>query len=326
MKNKFFRGRRLRQNEHLRSLVQEVYVTAHDLIAPIFVTEGKKKRIQVEAMPGIERVSVDELPSEIDIIRASNISSVLVFGIPTEKDGKATLAWKENNLVQRAVETIKRHDPSLTVMTDICLCAYTDHGHCGHLDSQGRVTNDDTLETLSKMAVTHAQGGADVVAPSDMMDGRVGAIRRALDENNFIHVPILSYAAKYASAFYGPFREATQCGIKGDRKTYQMDPHNVREALREIRADLEEGADMVMVKPALAYLDVIRAAREHFDAPLFAYSVSGEYSMIKACAARGWINERAVVMEILTAIKRAGADRIISYFAKDFKKFQETEG
>jgi porphobilinogen synthase len=312
----FYRGRRLRVTETMRSFVRETRIDPKDFIQPIFVIDGKKKKEPVDAMPGIDRFSVDLLPSEADAIRESGVEAVLLFGVPEGKDAKATGAFRDNNLVQQAIRTIKKHDPGLLVITDVCLCAYTDHGHCGHLQD-GFVENDSSLVTLAQMAVSHAEAGADIVAPSDMMDGRVGAIRSALDAKGFVHTAILSYAAKYASAFYGPFREAAHSAPKsGDRKSYQMDSANGRQAMREIAADIGEGADLVMVKPALAYLDVISEAKRRFDVPIVAYNVSGEYSMVKAAAQRGWVDEQAITREILTAIKRAGADRIISYHAK----------
>lgn len=319
MTEPFFRGRRLRMTDSIRALARETVVEPRDLIQGMFVIEGKGKRIPVDAMPGVDRLCVDQLRSEVDLIREAGVPAVLLFGVPEEKDVKATGAWKENNLVQRAVTEIKKHDPDMVVITDVCLCAYTDHGHCGHV-KEGVIDNDSSLETIAKMALSHARAGADIVAPSDMMDGRVGAIREMLDKNGFEYTPILSYAAKYASAFYGPFREAAKSAPKqGNRKSYQMDSANVRQAMREIAADIEEGADLVMVKPALAYLDVIHEARRRFDVPIVAYNVSGEYSMVKAAAERGWIDEKVIVTEILTAIKRAGADRIITYFGKTFR-------
>jgi len=315
----FYRARRLRQTKSIRSLSRETTVHSSDLIQPIFLVDGVKKKIAIEEMPGIERLSVDYLASEIDLLKERGVSAVLLFGVPNHKDAQATAAWKEENLVQKAVQAIKQHAPDFTVITDVCLCSYTDHGHCGHLDSQGIVDNDRSIETLANMALSHAYAGVDIVAPSDMMDGRVSAIRALLDKKGFYHLPILSYAAKYASAFYGPFRAAADCTPKtGDRKTYQMDPANIRQAMREVQADIDEGADMIIVKPALAYLDVIHEARKRFDVPVFAYSVSGEYSMVKAAAEKGWVNEAVIVNEMLTAMKRAGADRIITYFAKEF--------
>ncbi|MDD5095098.1 MAG: porphobilinogen synthase [Dehalococcoidia bacterium] len=311
------RLRRLRRTEAVRRLVRETQVDIADLVYPLFVTCGKGKKEEIESMPGIFRLSEDKLAAEIEEIAGLGISAVILFGIPQAKDEVGTSAFAPNGVVQGAIKSIKKAVPNLLVMTDVCLCEYTSHGHCGVV-SDGEVDNDETLQLLARMAVSHAEAGADVVAPSDMMDGRIGAIRKALDDSNFSHIPILSYAAKYASAFYGPFREAAQSTPEfGDRRGYQMDPANIREALREIEQDIIEGADMVMVKPALAYLDVIREARMAFHYPLAAYNVSGEYSMVKAAAQRGWIDERRIVLEILTAIKRAGADIIISYHAKE---------
>jgi len=319
MKEHFFRGRRSRRTEGLRSLSRETAVSPRDLIQPLFIVEGKGKRIPVGSMPGIDRLSVDLLSREVAEIREGQVGAVILFGVPEKKDAQASGAWKESGIVQDAIRTIKNSDPSMVVITDVCLCAYTDHGHCGLIKNQ-MIDNDSSIETLAKVALSHAESGADIVAPSDMMDGRVGAIRSLLDENGFSELPILSYAAKYASAFYGPFRDAAQSAPKsGDRKSYQMDGANRRQAMREIAADIEEGADFVMVKPALAYLDVISEARRRFDVPLFAYNVSGEYSLVKAAAARGWIDESALMREMLTSIKRAGADRIITYWAKGFR-------
>jgi porphobilinogen synthase len=309
----------LRMTDSIRTLARETFVEPRDLIQPIFVIDGKGKRVPIDAMPGIERLCVDQLSREIDEIREAGVPSVLLFGVPDEKDSKASGAWEDDNLVARAVKEIKRKDPEMLVITDVCLCAYTDHGHCGHL-KDGVIDNDSSLETIAKMALSHAQAGADVVAPSDMMDGRVAAIREMLDRNGLEYTAILSYAAKYASAFYGPFREAAKSAPKqGNRKSYQMDSANVRQAMMEIQADIQEGADLVMVKPALAYLDVISEARRRFDVPIVAYNVSGEFSMVKAAAERGWVDEKIITNEILTAIKRAGADRIITYFGKTFR-------
>jgi porphobilinogen synthase len=320
MTDLFFRGRRLRMTDSIRALARETFVEPRDLIQPIFVMDGKGKRVPIDAMPGVERLCVDQLSREIDEIREAGVPSVLLFGVPDDKDSKASGAWEEGNLVARAVAEIKRKDPEMVVITDVCLCAYTDHGHCGHL-KDGVIDNDSSLETIARMALSHAQAGADVVAPSDMMDGRVLAIREMLDGKGFQYTPILSYAAKYSSGFYGPFREAAKSAPKqGNRKSYQMDSANVRQAMQEIQADIEEGADLVMVKPALAYLDVISEARRRFDVPIVAYNVSGEYSMVKAAAERGWVDEKTVANEILTAIKRAGADRIITYFGKTFRQ------
>jgi len=315
------RMRRLRRTETLRRMVRETTLTVHDLIYPMFVVPGEKQRQEVASMPGVFRVSVDELVRDAEEVARLGIPAVLLFGIPERKDEWGSEAYDENGIVQRAVRALKRAVPDLVVITDVCLCEYTSHGHCGVVrETPGgfEVDNDTTLELLAKTAVSQAAAGADIVAPSDMMDGRIKVIREALDENGFAHVPILSYAAKMASAFYGPFREAAESAPKfGDRRGYQMDFANKREALREIALDLEEGADIVMVKPALAYLDIIAAARERFEVPIAAYNVSGEYAMVKAAAKMGWLDEDRIVWEILTAIKRAGADLIITYFAKE---------
>ncbi|HNY66304.1 MAG TPA: porphobilinogen synthase [Deltaproteobacteria bacterium] len=310
------RPRRLRRSAAIRRLVRETSLSPDDLIYPLFVREGKSIREPIAAMPGQERYSPDNLAPVVKRIASLGIPAVLLFGIPQKKDEFGTSAHKGDGVVQQAVKRIKDAVPDLLVITDVCLCEYTSHGHCGILSRSGEVENDETLEILAKVALSHAKAGADIVAPSDMMDGRVGFIREALDEGGYELTPIMSYAAKYASAFYGPFREAA--GSKpafGDRKSYQMDPANVREALREVRLDIEEGADIIMVKPALPYLDVIRTVADELDEPLAAYQVSGEYSMIKAAAANGWLDEKTCMMEIVIAVKRAGADMIITYFA-----------
>jgi porphobilinogen synthase len=310
------RLRRLRRTGALRSLVQESRLDPSDLVYPLFVQEGRGIAEEVPSMPGIRRFSPDRLQAEIGEIASLGLPSVLLFGIPERKDPTGSAAFRKEGVVQQAVRLIKKEAPDMIVVTDVCLCEYTSHGHCGVLDGE-EVDNDATLELLARMAVSHADAGADLVAPSDMMDGRVRAIRRALDEAGHSRVPILSYAAKFASAFYGPFREAAESAPAfGDRRSYQMDPPNLREAMREIALDIEEGADIVMVKPALAYLDVLREARTRFLHPLAAYNVSGEYAMVKAAAAQGWIDEERIVQEILLGIKRAGADLIITYFAK----------
>ncbi|MEN6474452.1 MAG: porphobilinogen synthase [Syntrophaceae bacterium] len=310
------RPRRLRRTAGLRRMVRETIVAPDDLIYPLFIREGRSIKETLAAMPGQMRYSPDTVAAAASQIAALGIPAVLLFGIPEKKDAFGTQAHRRDGVVQRAVQEIKRACPDLIVITDVCLCEYTDHGHCGILDETGRVSNDDTLEVLAKVAVSHAKSGADMVAPSDMMDGRVGIIREALDEGGYEQTPILSYAVKYASAFYGPFREAAGSTPSfGDRKAYQMDPANVREALREAALDVEEGADIIMVKPALPYLDVIRTLADEFDEPLCAYQVSGEYAMIKAAAAAGWLDEDRAILESITAVKRAGADMIISYFA-----------
>lgn len=315
------RPRRLRQNPAIRRMVRETHVCVDNLIYPLFIKEGKSICEPIEAMPGQYRYSPDSLKKVIEDITSLGIPAVLLFGIPDRKDRYGTEAHKKDGIVQQAIRTIKDAVPDLMVITDVCLCEYTDHGHCGILDEKNRVMNDDTLEILAKVALSHAKAGSDIVAPSDMMDGRVGIIRDALDESGYEDLPILSYAAKYASSFYGPFREAAgSTPAFGDRKAYQMDPANVREAIREAGHDVEEGADIIMVKPALPYLDVIRTIADEFDEPLCAYQVSGEYAMIKATAEKGWISEKACMMESITAIKRAGADMVITYFAPEIAK------
>ena len=318
------RPRRLRRTDALRRLARETRPSVDQLVYPLFIGPGRQVQQEIGSMPGQFRWSVDTAVCEAQAVADLGIPAVLLFGLPESKDEQGSGAFAANGIVQQAARAIKRAVPELLVIADTCVCEYTSHGHCGVLASDGDpdVRNDPTLEVLARTAVSQAEAGVDVVAPSDMMDGRVGAIRRALDEHGFEHVPVLSYAAKYASAFYGPFREAADSAPQfGDRRTYQMDPPNVREALREIALDLEEGADAVMVKPALAYLDVIRAARERFDVPLAAYNVSGEYAMVKAAAARGWLDERRVTLEILTGIARAGADILITYHATDLARW-----
>ena len=309
--------RRLRRTAGLRDLVRETELEPGHLIQPLFVVACEGVREPVSSMPGIERFSINELVAEASELLAVGIKSVILFGIPAAKDESGSGAYDDEGVVQLAIRALKEAHPDLTVITDVCLCEYTSHGHCGFV-RDGEVDNDITVELLAKTAISHAEAGADVVAPSDMMDGRIGVIRHQLDEEGHPDVPIIAYSAKYASAFYGPFREAAEStpGF-GDRRGYQMNPANVREALREVRLDAEEGADMVMVKPALPYLDVIRAVREDVDLPIAAYQVSGEYSMLKAAATNGWIDERTTALEALTAIRRAGADVILTYFAKD---------
>lgn len=312
------RMRRLRRSDGLRAMVRETRLAPTDFIYPIFVTHGRDLREPIASMPGQARLSVDQLPREAAELRSLDIPAVLLFGLPADKDAQGSEAWAADGIVQRAVRELKDAAPELIVITDVCLCEYTDHGHCGLLDEHGAVINDATVALLAETAVSQAEAGADIVAPSDMMDGRVGAIRAALDADGFAETALLSYAAKFASAFYGPFREAADSAPAfGDRRAYQMDPANGREALRAIERDLAEGADMVMVKPALAWLDIVRAARERVDAPLAAYNVSGEYAMIKAAAERGWLDEERIVLETLTGIRRAGADLILTYHAKD---------
>lgn len=322
------RMRRLRVNETMRSLVRENAVQVQDLIYPIFVIEGKNIKNPVESMPGIYQYSTDRLSEELARVKQSGIPGVLLFGIPAHKDKTGSAAYDDRGVVQEAVRLIKREYPELLVVVDVCLCEYTSHGHCGLVDeSCGRVLNDETLPLLAKMAVSLARAGADVIAPSDMMDGRVGVIRRALDEEGFCDRAILAYSAKFASAYYSPFRDAAHSAPGfGDRKTYQMDPANGREAMREIEEDIREGADMIMVKPALAYLDVVKEAACSFRQPLAVYNVSGEYSMVKAAAAAGFIDEKRIVMENMTAMKRAGAKIIITYHALDVASWLCREG
>ena len=319
------RLRRLRRTETLRALIRENRVDVGDLIYPMFVVEGKGIKEEITSMPGISRYSPDQLPLEIEEVARLKIPAVLLFGIPENKDETGSSAYHSEGVIQQAIRVIKHSVPELIVITDVCLCEYTSHGHCGVV-TNGQIDNDQTLPLLAKMAISHVEAGADIVAPSDMMDGRVKIIREALDEKVFQHIPILSYAAKYASAFYGPFREAAESMPQfGDRRGYQMDPPNVREALREVEQDIAEGADIIMIKPALAYLDVIRQVRNAFNYPLAAYNVSGEYAMVKAAAQQGWLDERRVVMETLTAIKRAGADIILTYHAKELARWRQDE-
>jgi porphobilinogen synthase len=299
-------------------MLRETTLSVKDFIYPMFVVFGRDKQIPINAMPGIYQYSVDKLSKEVKEIEALGIPAIMLFGIPEFKDSMGTGAYDDNGVVQQAVKLIKDTCPDLLVITDVCMCEYTDHGHCGVIDSNGYVINDATLELLAMESLSHVRAGCDMVAPSDMMDGRIGYIRKCLDENSYSNIPIMAYAAKYSSAFYGPFREAAESAPKfGNRKTYQMDPANILEALHEVELDIEEGADIVMVKPALAYLDVVKAVKDKFGYPTCAYNVSGEYSMIKAAAQQGWVDETAVMLESLTAIKRAGADMIITYFAKD---------
>ena len=311
------RPRRLRRTAAIRSLVRETRLSKAGLIYPMFVCPGSGVRAEVASMPGIFQQSVDKFLEECREVESLGLPGILLFGLPEKKDARGSEAAAATAAVQRAIEAVRKAGLKLLVITDVCLCEYTDHGHCGVLSGE-TVQNDPTLELLTNAALSHARAGADIVAPSDMMDGRVGAIRHKLDENGFADVTILSYAAKYCSAFYGPFREAAQSAPKsGDRQSYQMDPANAREALREVALDIEEGADMVMVKPAMPYLDVVRRVRDTFNVPVAAYNVSGEYSMVKAAARNGWIDERRAVLEILTGIERAGADVICTYHAKD---------
>jgi porphobilinogen synthase len=315
------RPRRLRQSPALRRLVAETHLNVEQLVLPLFARSGKKLRRPIEAMPGVFQLSPDELVREAARAHAAGVPAILLFGIPEQKDAKASGAYARNGIVQQTVRLLKKELPSLLVITDVCLCEYMEHGHCG-IVSEGKVLNDPSLKLLARTAVSHAEAGADIVAPSDMMDGRVAAIRAGLDQNRFIDTPILSYAAKFASAFYGPFREAAESAPKfGDRRSYQMDAANANEALREVALDIQEGADMVMVKPALAYLDLIYRVKTEFGYPTAAYSVSAEHAMIKAAAAKGWIDERAVTLESLLAMRRAGADILITYAATEVARW-----
>ncbi|HEY6329543.1 MAG TPA: porphobilinogen synthase [Blastocatellia bacterium] len=309
------RPRRLRRTDILRSLVRETRLTPDSLIYPLFVCEGEGIKREIESMPGCYNLSIDQLVREVEAGRRTGVRSIVLFGIPNEKDGSGSQAYAEDGITQRAIRAIKREVRDIIVIADNCLCEYTDHGHCGVVE-RGEVLNDPSVELLARTAVSQAEAGADIIAPSNMMDGFVEAIRSALDRSGFQQIPIMSYAVKYASGFYGPFREAAQSTPQfGDRRSYQMDPANVREAIKEAALDVGQGADILMVKPALPYLDVIRAVKERFDLPLAAYQVSGEYSMIKAAALRGWIDEERIMLETLTSIKRAGADIILTYFA-----------
>ncbi len=311
------RLRRIRQNDRLRGLVRETRLSVDQLIYPLFIAEGVSEPREIASMPGIMQWPLQHLGREVERIANLGIPAVLLFGIPNEKDEMGSQAYQEKGIIQQAIQRIKAETPDTLVITDVCLCEYTSHGHCGVIRN-GDVHNDESLTLLSRMALSHVEAGADLVAPSDMMDGRIGTIRHALDEHGFSQTPIMAYSAKFASGFYGPFREAAESAPQfGDRRSYQMDPANGREALREVNLDIAEGADIVMVKPALPYLDVIRQVRDSCDLPIAAYNVSGEFSMIKAAARNGWIDERRVAMEVLTGIRRAGADMIITYFAPD---------
>lgn len=314
------RPRRLRSSAALRNMVRETDLRPDDLIFPFFVTYGRGVKKKITSMPGCFQLSVDSLGREAKKVYSLGIPAVILFGIPEHKDSRASDSYSAKGIVQRAIKAIKNAVPELIVITDVCLCEYTDHGHCG-IVKKGQILNDPTLELLAKQALSHAGAGADIVAPSDMMDGRVSVIREALDNNSFEGTPIISYAAKYASAFYSPFRDAAESTPQfGDRRSYQMDPGNRREALKEVALDIDEGADIVMVKPAMTYLDIISDVKESFDLPVAAYNVSGEYSMVKAAAKMGWIDEKKMIMEVLTSIKRAGADLILTYFAVDAAK------
>ncbi|MBO8126299.1 MAG: porphobilinogen synthase [Firmicutes bacterium] len=317
--------RRLRRTPDVRRLVAETRLDVSDFIYPLFVCPGSGVREEISAMPGNYHLSVDEVVKEAVEVYELGVPAIILFGIPEYKDAEGSSGWQAQGPVQRAIKVIKKEVPDLVVMTDVCLCDYTDHGHCGLIQGQ-EILNDPSLENLAKIALSHAEAGADFVCPSDMMDGRVGAIRRKLDEHSFTNVGIMAYSVKYASAMYGPFREAAQSAPSfGDRRSYQMDPANVREAIRETEQDLAEGADIVMVKPALAYLDVVKLIKEEFPVPVAAYNISGEYSMVKAAAAKGWIDERAVALEMLLSMRRAGADMILTYWAKDVARWLKEE-
>ncbi len=315
-----YRPRRMRKTDLHRGLIRETKLDLSHLIYPLFVVPGKKVKEEISAMPGCYHLSIDMLPDEVKEIEDLGIPSIILFGLPEKKDKRGSEAWAKKGIIQRAIEKIKKSTSNLLVTTDVCMCEYTSHGHCGII-SGNEVVNDATIELLAKIAVSHARAGADIVAPSDMMDGRVGAIREALDDEGLSSIPIMSYAVKYASSFYGPFREAAECSPQfGDRRSYQMDPANIKEAIREATLDMQEGADILMVKPAMPYLDVIHALSQEFPLPIAAYQVSGEYAMMKAAAAQGWLDLDMVMMESLLCIRRAGADIIITYFAKDVAK------
>jgi porphobilinogen synthase len=320
MRFPLYRPRRLRANEGLRRLIRETTIMVNDLIYPLFVRPGKGVKNPISSMPGCYQFSIDELTKEVKDVKELGIPGIVLFGIPEQKDEMGSEAYADNGIIQRAVRALREAVPDLLIITDVCLCEYTSHGHCG-LVKDGVILNDPTLELLARQALSHVKAGADIVAPSDMMDGRVKAIRRLLDQEGYSHTPIMSYSAKYASTFYGPFREAAESPPQfGDRRTYQMDPGNSDEALREVALDLAEGADIVMVKPALGYLDIIYRVKEQFNVPVAAYNVSGEYAMIKGAAQLGWIDGEGAMQEVLLAIKRAGADIILTYFAKEMAK------
>ncbi|WP_286910606.1 porphobilinogen synthase [Clostridium sp. UBA1652] len=315
------RGRRLRVNEATRALVRENSLSSDDFIYPIFVVEGENIKNEISSLPGNYHYSIDRLEEVVKEIKEAKVRGLMLFGIPEHKDACGSEAYNEEGIVQKAIRKIKELDKDILVITDVCMCEYTDHGHCGIIHGTD-VDNDETIEYLGKIALSHVEAGADMVAPSDMMDGRIGKIRAVLDKNNYKHIPIMAYSAKYCSAFYGPFREAANSAPQfGDRKTYQMDPANLREAIREMEQDIEEGADIIMVKPALSYLDVIRKARDNFDYPIAAYNVSGEYAMVKAGAKMGWIDEKKIALEMLLSMKRAGADIIITYYSLEAAKW-----
>ncbi len=326
MKFPNFRPRRMRAREGLRKLVRETSLSLDQLIMPYFLVEGNGIKDEIQSMPGQFRFSLDRFLQELEELEELKVHHVLLFGIPSGKDARASGAYDPNGVIQHAAREIKKRFPHFTLITDVCLCEYMSHGHCGVVESE-RIVNDETLPLLQKTALSHAEAGVDMVAPSDMMDGRIGAIRKALDEHGFSDLPILSYAAKYASSFYGPFRDAARSAPQfGDRKSYQMDPANVNEALREIELDLKEGADLIMVKPALSYLDVIRAVKSKFNIPLAAFNVSGEYAMVKAACSMGFLDERKVIPEVLTSINRAGANVILTYHAKEVAHWAKEAG
>lgn len=315
------RGRRLRVNEATRALVRENSLSSDDFIYPIFVVEGENIKNEISSLPGNYHYSIDRLGEVVKEVKEAKVRGLMLFGIPEHKDACGSEAYSEEGIVQKAIRKIKKLDKDILVITDVCMCEYTDHGHCGIIHGTD-VDNDETIEYIGKIALSHVEAGADMVAPSDMMDGRIGKIREVLDKNNYKHIPIMAYSAKYCSAFYGPFREAANSAPQfGDRKTYQMDPANLREAIREMEQDIEEGADIIMVKPALSYLDVIRKARDNFDYPIAAYNVSGEYAMVKAGAKMGWIDEKKIALEMLLSMKRAGADIIITYYSIEAAKW-----
>lgn len=320
------RPRRLRETTEFRKMVRETHLNPSDFIFPMFIVPGSGVRKEIPPMPGNYQISLDLVASEAKEVLDAGVSAVMLFGIPESKDEEATGAWADNGIIQQAIQILKKEYPNLIVIADTCLCEYMNHGHCGVVDENGNIENDFSVELIARTAVSQARAGADMVAPSDMMDGRIGAVRRALDEDGISKIPIMSYAAKYATCFYGPFRVAADSApVFGDRRSYQMDPANVREALREVDLDVKEGADILMVKPALTYLDVIYRVRETFDLPVAAYNVSGEFAMIKAAEKNGWIDGEAAMMEILISIKRAGADIILTYFAKDAARFLRKE-
>ena len=318
----FKRHRKLRINQNMRNLVKNVYLDVDDLIYPLFIIEGSGIREEIKSMPGIFRFSIDTLKQELDELKSLGIKTLLLFGIPNHKDSVATEAYNEHGVIQEAVRFIKKVYPDFLIVTDVCACEYTDHGHCGILDEHGYVVNDKSINLMADIALSHVKAGADIVAPSDMMDGRVSKIREVLDREGFVNTPIISYSVKFSSAFYGPFRDAADSTPQfGDRKSYQMDYRSEFDVLSEVEEDLEQGADMIIVKPALAYLDIMAKVKREFDVPIVAYNVSGEYSMVKAAAQNGWIDEKSIVMEEMYAMKRAGASIIMTYFAKDVAKW-----